>query len=396
MHKLAVFGAAALVACGHDDHVAWVHSSSLLAADVAGCLTTHATLDRDTLVVHVRYVARPPCVVLATPHVVLEGTVGGDIPDPGQHVVMLGSGRFITTIDGANGILAVWNTVGEFLHTISGPGSGPGEISPRGVTVLIAGGGDTLLVLDASNRWTVFDSVGNFVRTFPGTHTGRYSGSIIRTADGNLLTGGGVSGGASTQYFRLVDGQGKTVRSFGEIEGTDVPRSLPDLVRKVAAAGDGSFWASPVHGQQGGLVLERWTNDGRMLRRMTYDLPWLPADGYPATGDPQEPILPEYQYVNVDSAGMLWVAVAVRDRRWRRTPPAQRERRAQHLYDGRLIVASAESGVVLASHLYDGPEDPLPPFARMIPGTRLSYRLTRGDDGRSRIEFFQLGLIRGQ
>lgn len=389
----AILGSAAVGSCtGDQSHVPWVYASSGSMSHGEVCeptdLTTHGNTD-----IKIPYAGRPPCAVFATPYITLEGSVDGSVPDPGHQLAVLESGRVVTTIDGLNGTLAVWSTAGEFMYTLGRPGHGPGEIAPRGTSLLLAGYGDTLFVLDASNRWSVFDSAGAFVRTFLGTGTGRYSGSVILAGD-FILTGGGLSGAASAHSFQVADRAGVTVHSFGDIATGDVSDAFPVPARKVAAAGNGSFWALPAHGQRGGLVLERWTIDGRRERRLTYDLPWLPANGYRDPGDPQEPVLPEYEYLNVDSGGLVWIAVSVRDRRWRRTPAALRQQRAQELYDGRLLVASEESGEVLASHLYDGPEDPMPPFARMVPGTRLSYRSVRDENDRSRIEFFHLALGR--
>jgi hypothetical protein len=65
----------------------------------------------------------------------------------------------------------VFDESGTYVHTIGRPGSGPGEWSPAGTTVLL-GAGDTIFIPDPSHpRVNIFLRDGTFVRSFPLTMT---------------------------------------------------------------------------------------------------------------------------------------------------------------------------------------------------------------------------------
>lgn len=86
--------------------------------------------------------------------------------------------------------IQVFDSAGEFSHTIGGEGEGPGEfLAPRALSI---GKGDTLVVLDDGNaRYSVFDETGEFLSSFPRRVMGympSLSGGIL--PDGSLLDWG--------------------------------------------------------------------------------------------------------------------------------------------------------------------------------------------------------------
>jgi hypothetical protein len=90
-----------------------------------------------------------------------EGTVG-EIVNP-QDVTLDGAGRiYISEQDPA--VIKQFNPDGTFLRTIGRQGQGPGEFT----TAFLAIGGDKLFVQDPrGSRASVFDTAGNYLRSWP-------------------------------------------------------------------------------------------------------------------------------------------------------------------------------------------------------------------------------------
>lgn len=341
--------------------------------------------------------ADAPCRIVAIRGPVLTARDDSEYPSPGSQVVRSSDGTFYTTAAHQPSTLLHWGPDGVFLSAYEARGQGPGELSPNGSLVLFTGPADSLFVLDGENRWTVFAPGLELSRQFMTPLQRRGSGSIIVTSSGRILVANGARNSPSlAHFFHVYDGQGQLVSEFAPTE-----EHLGDISgafsRPVAAVGESTFIAAPFEGSPTDVRLEQWTLDGQHLRTLRRAAAWIPAKGYtyPAD-DPSEPRLPEYEMINVDRSGLIWLTTVVRDHRWRHIAgddPAK-ERLGQELWDARLEVFDPRAGRLLASFMFDGPEQPVPPVAGMFPGTRTAFRVVRDPLGLSSVEVYDLELVR--
>jgi len=253
---------------------------------------------------------------------------------------------------------------------------------------------DSLYVLDGAQQWTVFDPQLQPVRRFPGDYSGRAQyGMHILTGYGVLTTGGQYrERGTDDGLFHVMDLNGDSIGSFGPavLQGDSHARARISVLDDA----DG-FWTTAPDGAYHGVLLERWTLDGRMSHEVMHSTTWLPKDGYPPASNASEPQLPEYDLLHLDRDGLLWVALIVRDERWKPTEDTEDGARgplADELFDARVEVIDPGSGAVLVSYRRDGPGDELPPFSRFARGNR-SYRFVRDSSGVTRIELFDIHLV---
>lgn len=321
------------------------------------------------------------CDVVGVRVATLEPAADGHHPDPAPHVLVGADGRYYTkSANSPDRQILVWDRAGNFLRAIGRPGQGPGEFDPRGVNHFL-GRGDSLMVADAGGKWSVFGPDFAFVRGFRAPV--RYQPeSTLATGAGIFSTSLSAPGGASDGSFGVIDWEGAVARRIG-------PMSSPPG-RAVALLG-ASYWVLPESGGRSGLVLEEWTTTGTRGRTLTRAASWLPASGYaPVAG---EPALPEFEAVQSDPDGFLWVRMAVRDPRWRSIEGAAKRTAMAELYDGRVEVIDPVAGVVLATFRIDDPATEMPPFTSLIPGTRRAYREVVDALGSRSIEIFDIYLV---
>lgn len=128
----------------------------------------------------------------------------------------------------------VYRPNGDFLRFIGRPGRGPGELSSP--TAFAWDAHDRLWVTNAfQRRYTVFDSLGNFVKRVPRPTEGasRLQHRLLFTADDLLLDQGAFMREPRSHFFFLVDTLGSIVRHFPVLEDpfiTDEPlvgKSIP-------------------------------------------------------------------------------------------------------------------------------------------------------------------------
>jgi hypothetical protein len=107
-------------------------------------------------------------------------------------IAVLSDGRIVVN-DAMAQELRVFYPSGEYQMTIGGPGAGPGEFGPGGLTLLV-GAGDTLLVIDLSNlranriapdgtwldSWSLAPSEGWLFRDWDDSGTGRIASHMAR------------------------------------------------------------------------------------------------------------------------------------------------------------------------------------------------------------------------
>jgi hypothetical protein len=342
-----------------------------------------------------------PCVLVEMPtHLVIRSPDAESGPSPSSRMVLLESGRFVTTAQPTTqGTILKWDSDGSFLGSYGRRGAGPGEFAGGGDLLLFPGPGDSLFVVDDRSTWSVFDSDLSYVRSFRGTYSGRSERTVHVTPAGKVLTTGPVMSGGQRNSFHIMALDG-AVRSH--TDPMPLPAGLPEdgHFPRVSAYNPRSntVWVAPPDGAPGAMILEERTLDGQLLRAIRREAPWLPEGGFPPTDDPTEPPLPTFALLHMDGDGLLWAAFTVRSDAWRRpgrSSPllqgASRDTvRIRTHYESRLEVIDVEAGVVLASMIIDNPL--APPFEYIFPGTRMAYRAVPDDVGLNTIEVFHIEL----
>jgi hypothetical protein len=338
-----------------------------------------------------------PCLVLAVKtELQLRPSSDASHPDPSWTSVVRDSrGNIYTaaTTESARGVFLVWSSDGSFVRSVGRRGEGPGEILGRGLPRLFLAAADSIYVREGP-RWLVFDSEARFARLFHTSDLYAHSDATHVLSDGSILVTG-LQPGRSEQWFHLADAIGALGRSFGALTAEE--EHLPDLgteAHRKSAVGERTFWVTPPPGAPKGYLLEEWTVDGVLRRVIRRDAPWIrPADGEPAVPEPY----PYFESIHVDSRGLLWISIVVKDPRWR---PLRRgeddDGMASELYDFRYEVIDPDAGVLVASGVIDEFPDEsernMPVVARFLPGTSLSYRPVPDSVGLQTIEFYDLHL----
>lgn len=339
-----------------------------------------------------------PCRVVAVPTgVELRPSPDGTRPDPrpsggqlGDQVAVDSRGRFFTGARWQSQVL-VWNDRGEYLGTIGGEGSGPGEFS-RAPSAILVGPGDTVHVREGA-RWHAFDPEGRPVRTFP--LPGRVPRSTIHlTEDHEMLFTEPVAGGDLQAVLHFADASGRYLRSRGRVRITPSAYPARGSPYGQSAYSDGSVWIAPAPGSGRGYFLERLDTTGALVQEIQRETPWLPLDGY---SDPElQSTMPDFKLLNVDGEGLLWVSVAVRDPRWTPSEPGEHpDAREGRQFDFRLEVFDPEAGEIVAAVRLDAPSasEP-PPLYAVGRGTRKTYGYSVDSLGLATLRFFELHLVR--
>lgn len=203
--------------------------------------------------------------------VVLRGDSAGRSPYPGRHVARDSRGRFITSIAGEPGRLAIWNPDGSFNRTLGQPGHGPGEISVEGLgTIPFVDAADWIYVRGGGGRWTVFDAEYEFVGRQAVPSEGRRETNAVFPR-GQILTSLAPHA-RRPSYFRVHEVSGALAGEFAPIPPQN---RAGDFTRILLAADDSTFWAGP-DAFTGGYAFERWSIDGRLETRIERDVAWFP------------------------------------------------------------------------------------------------------------------------
>lgn len=253
-------------------------------------------------------------------------------------------GRFIA-IAAQRDRLILFDSSGQFLHSIGRRGDGPREF--RGLSFVIVGIDDSLYAWSYSHsRVTVFASDSLFSRQFPAPRP-----PMFVRPDGSFLIAAPIPSEDRIGYpLHVMSGDGQFIRSFG----SDPPEYRSDMSlffdREAAPARDGSIWAIA----PGRYVIERWdAASGRRLQEVRVSAPWF-VESRTLQVDERVRPLPLIQRIWEDSAGFLWLVIRVADADWR--PPAKAnimrpvaadERNAE--YDWLLNVVDPRSGTIVAS-----------------------------------------------
>jgi hypothetical protein len=252
-----------------------------------------------------------------------------------QSVVSVGiDGSYYVAPTAERGVIALYDTAGNFVSTFGRSGQGPGELSDR-VHVRPADDG-SVMVFDATQaRLNFFTAKGNFIDARPFGPI-QFSG-VLALSDGvvsNAMDDTRDRGGNPLHFIR-----GDSVRSFGNVdERIYRPGNLDRFVRVLARSDDHHFWAAPWHP----YILQLWSTDGNLVRELRPIREWFPAgeQASPTTFQGIAAKPPTQVKSLAESAdGHLWVSLTVPNPAYRQPADA---RTPEELLAGRV------SGVIEA------------------------------------------------
>ncbi len=329
-----------------------------------------------------------PCSIQVEP---LGIVLGSDSVDPSLPVEHLASGRFVSGTF-HQGRLAVWEPSGRLHGLLGRPGEGPGEL--RGLITVLYADGDSIHVVDATGRWTVFSTPDlQGVRQSSGR-----AGEALMNLKGTIFFPGGpvlvgippFHADGTLARFRLLDREGAVLRSFGiaepeEPSGTASTRFDGAVLAK---AGGGRFWAATPSTYR----VELWDTAGVRHRVVERDVPWFRGATVEeaSTGRGSSGLPIQIVGLREDPKGRLWVTVAIPTGR-RPGPEDIRVRlfsEPELFYRWKIEVLDPNVGALLASADFARLEE-LPVFAR----SGIAYRYIESEDlGGSRVEFVRVDL----
>ena len=210
-----------------------------------------------------------PCSIRFEPTgVVLQSDSAGSVPDPGAQISRGPDGRFVTS-DPHGGSVHAWSADGVFLRTIGRRGRGPGELG-SGAYPIVDDRGFVHVIDLSQGRWNRYTPDGTFISSGTSPFFGRAStGESEIIGIDSLLTASPPP--AAENQFHILDGDGHVVRAFGEL-----PAGPGSRTRAIAITSNRTFWAAPrQHTPE--YVLEEWTFDGTLVRRLERQVPWFTA-----------------------------------------------------------------------------------------------------------------------
>ena len=334
-----------------------------------------------------------PCRLIAVPTHTLRPAPDGAYPDPGPGRVVRHPSGILTNVawhmGRARAALLLWDSAGSFVRTVGGPGDGPGEFTTEYQLNAYEGPSGSLYV-NEGRRWTVLDSTLSLVRTIVNPKIGFDDDALLVTGDGGYIYAGRAPGADPAMWFHSSDSAGNT-ESFGSVGRRDEQNVSG---RSIAHASDSTFWAAPPLGAPDGYLLDEWTHDGRFVRVIKREVPWMHL---PFSFLPGGPVMYPSLRVHTDEAGLLWVVVAVLRLG---ANPARLEidasddegfEWARSNLEYRIEVLDVNTGIVVAAAhipLREVDVGNPPPLLSWVPGRRESARVVTDDNDSAHIELF--------
>lgn len=352
-------------------------SASQLAAQGA-CVRPAAKSSYQRAPVVLKQTSGFPCTIEVVPTGVVLKRVPGRVDNIGRRVARGPDERFYTAIP-TEGAISVWDRDGTFLSNLGRDGRGPGEFAKGEKTIAVDQTG-RLFVHDNSLRWSVFDPNLRFIAAISSVTMGAGSSQAYALLDdGSFLTSSARPVGA----FRIYETGGavspnpRLIRAFGP----KLPKGSER--RPVAYAGGKSFWVGPMTGHKFEYTLQQWSTDGRLLRTIRRDVPWLRDD----VVDSQELGVQPGMRIHADGTGLLFVSLGVPLTAYGKLTPLERRQRdeggaADRAMRSYFEVIDVNAEVVLASI---GPLS-TSQFERQVldsffPRSREGYRSSEDADG---------------
>jgi hypothetical protein len=284
---------------------------------------------------------RFPCTIGFTPAgTVLAPDPSGARPDPDGMVVVRSSGSHYLTASTEPGRLLLFDSTGRLIRVLGRVGDGPGELR-RGFLDIVPGPANTFLVADAGGRLTWFDSTGARGTLDPLTIRADWRRTVVI---GERIVSSAWPGRDGAFYFRATALDGTDPYDFGEVDSVADPRQL---IRPVTIATDSSFWAGTGMHDPRGPLLEEWTVDGRLLRRVQLDLAWLRR----TAGGERNREPPTLLRMWMTSPTHLWVVSSAPTNQWK---PRMTEAEEDEAYEVSFDVVDMASRALLAHSTFRG------------------------------------------
>ncbi len=242
------------------------------------------------------------------------------------------------------------------------------------------GPGDSIWIFDANRRVLIFDTEGQYVRSF--TLSANPWDAVI-LPDGSVLVSTASSG--DSVALRHLDPEGRLRRAFRAGNRVD-----PGL-RQLIPGRDGRIWAVLMQRQ---WRVEQWDTAGAFVRAIDRSPEWYPV--YQQYRGPQLDAAPLPTLVDgwEDEAGRLWIMGKMADPNWRDGllpggigdgAPAVIIADPDRLYDTMLEVIDPATGAVLAATRLD------PSFTMVLEPGVIGRMVARGQ-GVQQVELMRASL----
>ncbi len=245
------------------------------------------------------------------------------VPENGMPATPRAGQFFVGDIMGKQPILQ-YDSLGRFIGTIGRLGDGPGEY--RGAQAIAAARGDSIAIYKYPRVAIISTETGRgrSVRHATGIQGFR----ILSTPNGSTLIQNYTERNPS---FVVVAPTGETTRAFGPASKVDLggghAMNDPEAQQFVLARSpSGGFWAVAMHYHH---LLEHWTFDGRLVRRIERLAPWFPIHDEMALSEHRRmgaglvAPLPIMLGAWADGRGHLFVVGRVADAKWQEDPAAK-------------------------------------------------------------------------
>ncbi len=330
-----------------------------------------------------------PCTIEVVPTGVVLKPLPGRVDNIGRKVTRAPDGRLYTAIP-SEGTITVWAKDGTFLFNLGREGKGPGEFAKGEKTIDVDHAG-RLFVSDNNFRWSIFDPSHRFITSISSAMIGAGALPHALLDDGTFLSSTGHTLGA----FRIFDTRAAPdpspplLLAFGPKATDNKP------TRSLAYARGTSFWAGSPTGVKFEYTLQQWSTDGRLLRTIRREVPWLRGD---VTDSPESGIQPGMN-IHDDGTGLLFVSIAVPRAAYAELSPAERRQRdeggpADRAVRSYLEVIDVNAEAVLASI---GPLSPAQ-FGRRLPNSffprsRDGYQIREDQDGFRTMQILETRLV---
>lgn len=270
-----------------------------------------------------------------------------------SRVLRLDSGSYVAAPLGEPGTLGVFDDRGAFLRIIGGRGQGPGEF--ESIDVIVASGGETLLVADhrlsrlsrITTRGRIVDILRLPARTF----------DIAALSDGRIAAQMNIPTEQKIALpVHILDRKGRILDSFGSMNGMFQDWNADVHARYLAASPSG-IWVMRTNEYK----FELWNLNGELETTLTRDTEWFhPWDLMSRTSYFESPPDTRSMGLQATRDGLIWFLFIAADSNWKRRPAINKPPGQFTLEDLRPVldwiieVVDSKQRRVVASHRFDG------------------------------------------
>jgi hypothetical protein len=250
-----------------------------------------------------------PCEIVVEQTAVLGGSANFAFAGLLQSLAVDRQGRFYVVGIEPAGAISVFEPGGRLLRVLGRKGNGPAEfIEPARILIDAL---DSVYVVDVGQRRTaVFSPNHTFVRSFR-LPMGPWKAVLLR--DRSLLMNARVSTPEEIGLvFHRVSLDGVSLSSFGDARSVvGLDDQIVEL-RELATSSKGGFWAARLNRYQ----FEYWPAGGSAPVKFERRVDWFPS--WERSPGPVTAVRPKPAVAGLreDTAGFLWVCVAVPSSRW--------------------------------------------------------------------------------